>query len=188
MSTAQLSSSPSDIVPGNVFPQDRVEGNLARLQALDATTAAELFSNMFASATLGNAFVGAFPLSNTEQAMQALAAVHQQASQEQLRAAIMAHPPIGQAVAPGSRSAHEQQVAQQDVVTLRKIQHLNDLYQQRFGYVFLIKAAGLSATEILDQLQQRLHNDPASEWEIACQEFLAINQYRLAQFLALPQT
>jgi OHCU decarboxylase len=39
----------------------------------------------------------------------------------------------------------------------------NRAYEQRFGRVFLIRAAGRSAQEILDTLTQRLGNTPAEE-------------------------
>lgn len=129
---------------------------IARANALDTATAAQLFGTMFASAQLGAAFASCLPFADEAAAFAALRQIHAQADTATLKAAIQAHPPIGRAPAAGSYSQAEQAAAQDDAKTLRHIQHLNEVYQHRFGYVFLIRAAGRSATEILEHLQRRL--------------------------------
>lgn len=56
-------------------------------------------------------------------------------------------------------------------------------YEQRFGHVFLIKASGRSATEILAELHQRLGNDEATERAVVRTELAAIVHLRLEKLL-----
>ncbi len=60
----------------------------------------------------------------------------------------------------------------------------NRAYEERFGYVFLICAAGKSATEMLGALRGRLGNDPATELGIAAAEQAKITRLRLEKLAA----
>lgn len=55
----------------------------------------------------------------------------------------------------------------------------NDEYERKFGYIFIVCATGLSASEMLARLQQRLGNDPAVELRIAAGEQARITAIRL---------
>jgi 2-oxo-4-hydroxy-4-carboxy-5-ureidoimidazoline decarboxylase len=56
----------------------------------------------------------------------------------------------------------------------------NQVYEERFGRVFLIRAAGRSRQEVLDELQRRLKNDAADETEEAKEQLRQIAALRLA--------
>jgi 2-oxo-4-hydroxy-4-carboxy-5-ureidoimidazoline decarboxylase len=55
----------------------------------------------------------------------------------------------------------------------------NRRYEQRFGHVFLIRAAGRSAEEMLVALEQRLGNDPSTERDVVRRELAEIVRLRL---------
>ena len=55
----------------------------------------------------------------------------------------------------------------------------NEVYEQRFGRVFLIRAAGRSRAEIAEELQRRLRNDPADEAGEAKEQLRQIAALRL---------
>ena len=55
----------------------------------------------------------------------------------------------------------------------------NAAYQQKFGYIFIVCASGLSAAQMLGMLQDRLKNDPATELGIAAEEQARITALRL---------
>jgi 2-oxo-4-hydroxy-4-carboxy-5-ureidoimidazoline decarboxylase len=59
----------------------------------------------------------------------------------------------------------------------------NRRYEERFGHVFLISAAGRTADEILATLRERLHNDPATEVAVAASELRKIARLRLERML-----
>lgn len=52
-------------------------------------------------------------------------------------------------------------------------------YEQRFGHVFLIRAAGRTAEEMLAALTERLRNDPRTERDVVRRELAEIVRLRL---------
>jgi len=56
---------------------------------------------------------------------------------------------------------------------------LNRLYEEKFGYIFIICATGKTAAEMLALLEERLKNDPDRELSIAAGEQTKITQLRL---------
>jgi 2-oxo-4-hydroxy-4-carboxy-5-ureidoimidazoline decarboxylase len=82
--------------------------------------------------------------------------------------ALAAHPRIGQRAAgqdlESTWSRGEQSgAATADLSTADALLQGNADYDERFGFVFLICATGLSAEQILSQLTRRLANDPDVE-------------------------
>ena len=63
--------------------------------------------------------------------------------------------------------------------TLRALKTGNEIYEKRFGHVFLICATGKSAEEMLTALQLRLANPPERELAIAAGEQAKILRLRL---------
>ena len=55
----------------------------------------------------------------------------------------------------------------------------NEVYEQRFGRVFLIRAAGRTRQEVLDELQRRLKHDDATEADEAKAQLREIAALRL---------
>ena len=55
----------------------------------------------------------------------------------------------------------------------------NRAYEERFGRVFLIRAAGRSAAEILDALTERLAHTPAEEEPVVAEQLREIAVLRL---------
>ena len=55
----------------------------------------------------------------------------------------------------------------------------NRRYEERFGYIFIVCASGLTAAQMLETLTARLENDPAREIQIAAAEQAKITALRL---------
>ncbi len=55
----------------------------------------------------------------------------------------------------------------------------NQAYRERFGYIFIVCAAGKGAEEMLTLLGERLSNEPAIEMRIAMEEHAKITALRL---------
>ena len=95
------------------------------------------------------------------------------------------HPRIGSRVAPdsgpaSSLSAREQSgVASATADVQQALAAANREYEERFGHIYLVCAAGKSADELLQILQSRLANDPAEEIQIAAEEHAKICDLRL---------
>lgn len=87
---------------------------------------------------------------------------------EELDEAVAHHPRIGDRVV-GAGTASQLSAAEQaglghaDDGVDAAIMRGNLVYEGRFGRVFLIRAAGRSRQEVLDELQRRLKNDDVAE-------------------------
>ena len=66
----------------------------------------------------------------------------------------------------------------------RRLRAGNEAYEERFGRVFLIRAAGRSAEEILAALESRLSNDEDTEQAIVADQLREIALLRLAGAVA----
>ena len=59
----------------------------------------------------------------------------------------------------------------------------NRLYEEKFGFIFIVCATGKSAAEMLDFCRRRLSNDANSELRIAADEQRKITEIRLKKLL-----
>jgi 2-oxo-4-hydroxy-4-carboxy-5-ureidoimidazoline decarboxylase len=57
-------------------------------------------------------------------------------------------------------------------------------YEERFGHIYLVCAAGRTGKELLALLRGRLQNDPEDEWQVVRAELQKINALRLERLLA----
>jgi len=101
--------------------------------------------------------------------------------------AFAAHPRIGDLdslrkkfTATADWASHEQSgVAGAADEILRHLADGNRRYEERFGYIFIVCAAGKSAVEMLDILNARLRNTPEQELPVAAAEQAKITRLRL---------
>ena len=75
-------------------------------------------------------------------------------------------------------------VNQAKLDTLKALAKGNEAYELRFGYIFIVCATGKSAEEMLDLLNQRINNDPETEFQIAMNEQNKITKIRLEKLLS----
>jgi 2-oxo-4-hydroxy-4-carboxy-5-ureidoimidazoline decarboxylase len=106
---------------------------------------------------------------------------------EDWREAFSHHPRIGDRTALAARfprtadlsSAEQRGVEGASQLTIDQLAHMNRAYEEKFGYIFIVCAAGKSAEEMLQLLEKRLHNDPRTELRVAAQEQARITALRL---------
>lgn len=93
------------------------------------------------------------------------------------------HPRIGDRQ--GSTWARDEQksTATAEKSTLDELARLNEVYERKFGHVYLICATGKSAKEMLSTLEARLGNPPALELKIAAGEQAKITRIRLTKLM-----
>jgi OHCU decarboxylase len=107
------------------------------------------------------------------------------------REAFRHHPRIGereserpQSAAARTLSAREQSATRQaSPPDLAALAEGNRAYQDRFGYVFIVNAAGRTAPEMLAILRDRLKNDAETEVGVAADEQRRITRLRLERLL-----
>lgn len=130
------------------------------------------------------ALVDRRPYSSVDELM----AVAQQAASPftsaEVTAALAHHPRIGQRAggdsAEAALSRSEQAGLATDADVQRRLREGNAAYEERFGRVFLIRAAGRSSEEILAALESRLGNDPETEDFVVADQLRQIALLRLA--------
>jgi 2-oxo-4-hydroxy-4-carboxy--5-ureidoimidazoline (OHCU) decarboxylase len=91
--------------------------------------------------------------------------------------ALDAHPEIGARAGLSERSAAEQG-ADADPVILTELADLNQVYEEKFGFRFVVFVNGRAKTEILEVLRGRLERTRDEELETALDELVAIARDR----------
>jgi OHCU decarboxylase len=103
--------------------------------------------------------------------------------EEDRREAFAAHPRIGERATARWASSEQSASATAAYATLAELAEGNRAYEERFGHVFLIRATGRSAEEMLAALRERLGNDPATELAVAAEQQRQITALRLERLL-----
>jgi 2-oxo-4-hydroxy-4-carboxy--5-ureidoimidazoline (OHCU) decarboxylase len=91
--------------------------------------------------------------------------------------ALNAHPAIGARAGLSARSAAEQG-ADADPVILTELAYLNQVYEEKFGFRFVVFVNGRPKAEILEVLRSRLERTREEELETALRELVAIARNR----------
>jgi len=101
--------------------------------------------------------------------------------------AFRSHPRIGES-RPEQSSAwseqEQQKAAAADEAVKMALKWGNREYEQKFGHIFIVSATGKSGSEILEILRRRLHNDEATELQLAAEEQRQIMHIRMKKWLA----
>jgi 2-oxo-4-hydroxy-4-carboxy-5-ureidoimidazoline decarboxylase len=106
--------------------------------------------------------------------------------------AFRSHPRIGESrpeqTVAGQSSAWSEQEQQKAATAEEAVKTAlkwgNREYEQKFGRIFIVCATGKSASEILEILRRRLHNDDATELQQAAEEQRQIMHIRLKKWIA----
>ncbi len=98
--------------------------------------------------------------------------------------ALAAHPRIGDRVEGSSAEAESSRREQNsmedaDAAVRNALLEGNRAYEERFGHVFLIRAAGRAPEEILNELRRRLDNDEQTERAEVTEQLAQISALRV---------
>jgi 2-oxo-4-hydroxy-4-carboxy--5-ureidoimidazoline (OHCU) decarboxylase len=99
--------------------------------------------------------------------------------ERELIATLNAHPRIGHDVRAISELSAQEQGTDQDPDTLAQLAQLNDEYERRFGFRFVVFVKGRSKAEIVPVMRERMRRTRESELRTGIEEFLAISLDRL---------
>lgn len=107
--------------------------------------------------------------------------------------AFRSHPKIGEKKAAASTSEQSKRwsAAEQAGIgdaansTLATLAGLNQKYEDKFGYIFIVCASGKSSDEMLAILRSRLENAPNEELRIAAAEQAKITELRLKKLVEI---
>lgn len=150
----------------------------------DVPEARAVVSVWAAIPTWVDAIVAARPFTSVDALAEAAGMLAASWGLPELEAALAHHPRIGEkpsgSGADADASRREQaSMADADASVSDRIAAGNLAYEERFGRVFLIRAAGRSPDEMLAELERRLANDHDAEIAEACDQLAQIALLRL---------
>ncbi len=165
---------------------------LTRWNRLPAEEAAEEILPCCGSQAWAHQLAARRPFADLNSLTAASDEIWRQLSRADWMEAFSRHPRIGERKAPPAASAQsaawsaqEQQAASSSPEAVQSaLAEANRKYEQLFGRVFIVCAAGKSAAEMLDILERRLHNDNATEFREAGEEQRKITNIRLEKWLS----
>jgi OHCU decarboxylase len=103
--------------------------------------------------------------------------------------AFSSHPKIGERKAALAQSAEaarwseQEQAGTRDAAqgSLLELAALNRVYEERFGFIYIVCATGRTTEELLALLRERLSNDVETELRVAAREQQRITRLRLGK-------
>lgn len=163
--------------------------NLEEFNSADAEQVVALLTDLYGSPELADTVASQRPFATVDELCATAQREFEAMSDELVMKSVHAHPPIGATVTAGSLSEKEQQAAmtsaeRDKAAAMDRIRELNPKYQDIFGHVFLIRASGLSSAEILEKMEERMTNDPDTEWAITREQLAGINELRVRGLFA----
>jgi 2-oxo-4-hydroxy-4-carboxy-5-ureidoimidazoline decarboxylase len=164
---------------------------LAQLNALPRLEAADQLRACCGSSRWVEAMLARRPFESVEHLLLVADETWRATGPEDWEEAFSHHPRIGerQAAAPVSAaasawSAGEQRASAGSGAEGRAaLAEANTAYEQRFGRIYLVCAAGRSAEELLADISERMKNDPERERGVAVEEQRKITRLRLQSLI-----
>ena len=151
------------------------------------------FLNCCGSQTWARLMIEARPFADVAALIKQAGQIWQNLETQDWLEAFAAHPKIGARKAVLQQSAQsaewsqsEQSGTQTAADSLRdELEKANRLYEEKFGFIFIVCATGKSAAEMLDLCCRRVNNDADSEIRIAADEQRKITEIRLKKLLEI---
>jgi 2-oxo-4-hydroxy-4-carboxy-5-ureidoimidazoline decarboxylase len=165
--------------------------SLARLNTMPADEAAQHFRACCGSSRWVEGMIGRRPFESVEQLLSASDAVWQTTGPRDWNEAFAHHPRIGERQAATHVSATArawsagEQGAAHGASTRAALAQANKAYEERFGRIYLVCAAGRSGEELLADIAVRMNNPPGKELEIAVEEQRKIITLRLTSLIGM---
>ena len=164
---------------------------LATVNQLPDTDFVQLLGGIFEhSPWVAQAVVGQRPFDSVASLHAAMAKAVRDADEEARLTLIRAHPELaGKAAVRGeltAESTREQSGAglnQCSPEEFAELQRLNDQYNKKFGFPFIIAVRGHDRQSIIRHFTQRLHADRATEMQECIEQIVRIGGFRLADVI-----
>jgi 2-oxo-4-hydroxy-4-carboxy-5-ureidoimidazoline decarboxylase len=162
---------------------------LTRWNSLDPITAASEILPCCGSQTWAEALTAARPITDEPNLIQTSATIWRALPEAAWQQAFDSHPRIGQQHAQRANeqslrwSDQEQSKAATTDAAKQALEEANHRYEQKFHRIFIVCANGKSSSEILNILESRMSNDPATELREAAEQQRQITELRLHRWL-----
>jgi OHCU decarboxylase len=168
------------------------DGGLERLNQASRETSKARFLDCCGSPKWARAMTAARPFADVAAVLEKASQIWRSLDARDWLEAFAAHPKIGARKAAPKQQAQsaewsrgEQSGTHSASDSVRDaLAEANRLYEEKFGYIFIVCATGKSAAEMLEICRRRLDNEPDAELEIAAEEQRKITEIRLKKLLA----
>ena len=171
---------------------DPVAAAALRMRYLDSLfpqPARSFFRTACAASTWVEAMVTGRPYETVEAVMAAAGTAFDRLSEADWLEAFAAHPRIGERRGNQNRAGETLSAAEQAKVATASRSEVDELgevnrrYEERFGFTYIVRAAGRDAAEMLALAKDRLDNDYATEVTVAAAQQREITLGRLSTML-----
>jgi 2-oxo-4-hydroxy-4-carboxy-5-ureidoimidazoline decarboxylase len=164
---------------------------LAQFNALQHPEAAERLRACCGSSRWVEAMLARRPFDTLEQVLSAADEAWRATEPEDWEEAFAHHPRIGErqptvplsATAQAWSASEQATAARSDAAARAALAEANTAYEDRFGRIYLVCAAGRSAEELLADISARMRNDPKRELAVAAEEQRKITRLRLRHLI-----
>ena len=165
--------------------------NLEQLNNAANETAESAFLSCCGSRRWAQKMAEARPFADVSALLNQAEKIWQSLAPQDWLEAFAAHPKIGarksvpQATAQSAEWSHSEQSGTQTATDSVRVQleEANRLYEEKFGFIFIVCATGKSAEEMLEICRERLSNSAAVEIRNAAEEQRKITEIRLKKLL-----
>jgi 2-oxo-4-hydroxy-4-carboxy-5-ureidoimidazoline decarboxylase len=159
--------------------------DLPELNALPREAAVQQFLSVCSSRRWAASMADSRPFSDKAQLQRTAESVWLGLGPDDWLEALAGHPRIGERGGAAEEHSRQEQAGMRDAAqdVRAAIAAGNRQYEERFGHVFLIAAAGRQPEEILSELTRRLDNSPEEELRMVAQEHAKITRLRLDRVL-----
>ena len=165
--------------------------NLSQLNQLTREQAHQEFYKCCACHRLCEELSEARPFKDEKDLLSKADSLWKNYSKSEFLEAFRGHSKIGDLDSLKKKYANTRQWSQQeqsgmkavDDQTLMELMNLNNDYENRFGFIFIVCATGKSASEMLSILKSRIDNNANKELHIAANEQAKITKIRLEKLL-----
>jgi allantoicase len=151
---------------------------MRRFGAMPAAVAEQVLLGCASAPDWAAAVVAGRPYADLEALVRAASAGILALDEKDLAAALAGHAPIG--TPHDATGAREQAgVSSLGEAATRELADGNRAYEERFGHVYLVRAAGRSGEEMLALLRERLGHDPETEADVARAQLAELTALRI---------
>lgn len=162
--------------------------NIDEFNALEPEAAAAVLRPALDIPRWSDEIIAARPFGTVEELLEASRTAAEPLTETEIDQALAHHPRIGDRAegtsAEAGLSRSEQSAIDPDDAELqRELRARNVAYEERFGRVFLIRAAGRSPAQILDALEERMTHQPEHELQVVAEQLRQIATLRLEGLL-----
>ena len=160
----------------------KVAMTLHELNELSTEQLRDELSKCCGSSRWVNKMLPLFPMDDLVELLEDAEEKWYECSEADWKEAFSHHPKIGERAA-GWAAGEQSGMQKASKDTVDALLNGNKLYEEKFGYIFIVCATGKSAEEMLGLLHARLPNAPEEEINIAADEQNKITRLRLQKLL-----